>query len=454
MKGVILAAGKGEKFMPFSYYRPKPMFPVANRPLLEYTIERLVEEGIKEIGIVVGHRQGRIKSYFKDGKNFGCRITYINQADISGTGQALLEARQWVGDEDFIVIYGDVYFGKEVIKKLKEKIGKSKTGVAAIEDGEGRYGIAVEVKDNFIINYHWKDPHYKDYPLLSGIYCFKKEIWKYLQFLPDITEETGNGIFPLQEKELGSICKVLAEEGKPLIGVKIGKTIDMDLPWQPLEIFECVVKEMEKELKKKVVEEGARIEEGAEIEGNIYLGKNSVIKKNVMIKGPVWIGENTVILEGSQILPYTVIGNDCIIGPHCRIWGSIGNKCRITHCAEFEGIVLDESYLVHYCEMAGIFGERSEIGAGTMVGTRRFDDRPNQVIINGVKYEAGKFSGVLFGDYSRTGIGAMLMPGRIIGPSSIVGPGVILMKNLEPFKMVLAKQEQEEIPWKQNIYDK
>ena len=64
MKALILAAGKGERFFPFNVFRPKPMFPICNRPLLDWTVSRLVDAGITDIGIVVGHRGGRARNYF------------------------------------------------------------------------------------------------------------------------------------------------------------------------------------------------------------------------------------------------------------------------------------------------------------------------------------------------------------------------------------------------------
>lgn len=454
MKALILTAGRGRKFHPFSYYRPKPLFPIANRPLIEYTIDRLTKIQIKEIGIVVGNRGGRIRAYFGDGKRWGCRISYFEQPQPLGTGDAVLRSREWIGEDDFVVVYGDVYFPERIIERLRKEMKNAETGLAVVErTGDGDRRIAAELEEGKVVNYHWKHPNWRNSPVFCGIYGFKKGIWEYLTHLPDITEEVKNGIFPVEERELAAVSKLCCRDGHPLLAVEAEGTIDMDFPWQPLEVYERVVREMEGELSKTVLEEGAVIEEGAEIDGKVYVGRGGRIKKGAYLTGPVWVGENTVILEGSHILPHTVIGRDCVIGPYCVISGCIGDRCKVTHCAEFSGIVLEESMIVHYCQLSGIFGERSEIGAGTLTGTRRFDDHPNQVIIDGIKYDV-PISGVLFGDYSRTGVGAMLMPGRIIGPSAIVGSGVVLMKNVEPFTAVLVKQEQEVIPWKAEIYDK
>ena len=455
MKALILAAGRGEKFHPFSYYRPKPLFPIANRPLMEYTLRELVELGVGEVGIVVGHRGGRIRAYFGDGSKFGCSISYIEQPEPSGTGDAVLRARGWAKGEECLVVYGDLYIPKGVLRRVLDAVPDAESGVAALGRGPrgGDRGVAAEVEDGKVLNYHWKDPHYRDLPVLWGIYVLKEPAWKGLDHLPDVVEEVANGIFPPEEADLASLTKVMAGAGMPLDAVEVEGIVDMDFPWQPLEVFRRVVGRMAEELAGTVVEEGAEIEEGAKVEGRIYLARGARILRGAYVRGPAWVGENTVIREGAHIHPNTVIGRDCTIGPYCEVSGCVGNRCRITHCVEFGGIVLDGSYFVHYCELSGIFGERSEIGAGTTVGTRRFDDEPNEVIVRGVRHRV-PFSGVLFGDYSRTGVGAMIMPGRIVGPSAVVGPGVVLTHNVEPFTMVLVKQEQEVRPWGREVYDR
>ena len=84
MKAILLAAGKGERFYPFSHFRPKAMFPICNRPLLEWSVERLVAAGVTDIGVVIGHRGGRVRNHFGDGNRFGCEITYIEQREQLG----------------------------------------------------------------------------------------------------------------------------------------------------------------------------------------------------------------------------------------------------------------------------------------------------------------------------------------------------------------------------------
>ncbi|MDA0748984.1 MAG: nucleotidyltransferase family protein, partial [bacterium] len=119
MKAIILAAGKGERFYPFNHFRPKPMFPICNRPLLEWTVQRLVNAGLTEIGIVVGHNKGRIKNHFADGTRFGCTISYIEQPQQLGTADAACAAATFIGQDDFFVVHGDVFFGPNALPALQ-----------------------------------------------------------------------------------------------------------------------------------------------------------------------------------------------------------------------------------------------------------------------------------------------------------------------------------------------
>src|SRR3970040_623107 len=94
MKAVILAAGEGARMGPFTASEPKGMIPVGNKPILEYAVEALVENGIHDLVLVVGYRKERIQSYFEDGGKFNARIEYATQGKQLGSLHALWEARR------------------------------------------------------------------------------------------------------------------------------------------------------------------------------------------------------------------------------------------------------------------------------------------------------------------------------------------------------------------------
>lgn len=107
-KALILAGGKGAKMRPLTYELPKAMLPVRGRPILEYTIELLKKNNIREIYIATGHLGDKIKDHFGDGSRFSVKIHYIDEKKDLGTGGALKTALPSLGQDDFVMIWGDV----------------------------------------------------------------------------------------------------------------------------------------------------------------------------------------------------------------------------------------------------------------------------------------------------------------------------------------------------------
>ena len=108
MKAVILAAGEGNRLRPLTSSRPKPIIPIVGKPLLEHTILGLKSAGIDHILLIVGYKEDIIKEYFGNGiQKFGITIEYVTQEEYLGTAHATGYARYFVGDENFLMMYGD-----------------------------------------------------------------------------------------------------------------------------------------------------------------------------------------------------------------------------------------------------------------------------------------------------------------------------------------------------------
>lgn len=107
-QALILAGGDGVKMRPFTYELPKTMIPVKGRPILEHIIELLREYDIREIYVAIGHLGEKVKDHFGDGAKFGVRINYIEEKRKMGTGGSLKNAIIRLGNEPFLLIWGDV----------------------------------------------------------------------------------------------------------------------------------------------------------------------------------------------------------------------------------------------------------------------------------------------------------------------------------------------------------
>src|SRR4030043_439567 len=154
-QAVILAAGEGERLRPFTVNRPKTMITIADKPILQFVIESLAQNGIRDIILVVGYRKEQVYDYMGSGDDFGVKITYVTQAQQLGTAHALSLVRDAVGDE-FLVLPGDNLIEAHTIADfsaiepdavlVKRVSNPERYGVVNVDGGEEK-GIVEKPKE-------------------------------------------------------------------------------------------------------------------------------------------------------------------------------------------------------------------------------------------------------------------------------------------------------------------
>ena len=115
LKGLILSGGKGSRLRPFTYTGAKQLVPIANKPILFYAIENLVECGVREIGIVVGDTKEQVMAAVGDGSRFGVSVTYIEQDAPLGIAHAVKIAQDFLGDDPFVLFLGDNFLREGIV---------------------------------------------------------------------------------------------------------------------------------------------------------------------------------------------------------------------------------------------------------------------------------------------------------------------------------------------------
>ena len=145
-KAVVLAAGKGTRLMPLTLAMPKEMIRVGVKPVIEHAIEVLKAGGIRDILIIVGRKKEAIMDYLGSGERLGVNIYYRIQEDPKGPAHAVYYGRDFVGSEDFVVMYGDNYLKpyeaiKDIIKFHENKKADATLVLHSVEDPQ-RFGIA------------------------------------------------------------------------------------------------------------------------------------------------------------------------------------------------------------------------------------------------------------------------------------------------------------------------
>ena len=180
MKGLILSGGKGTRLRPLTFTQAKQLVPVANKPVLFYGIEALVEAGVKDIGIVVGDTGAEIRAAAGDGSQWGpgVRITYIEQDQPRGLAHAVLIAEPFLGEEPFVMYLGDNIL-KSGIASLVEEFRKGKPNslilLTPVPNPE-IFGVA-ELAEGKVVRLVEKPKKPASNLALVGVYLFDKNIF-------------------------------------------------------------------------------------------------------------------------------------------------------------------------------------------------------------------------------------------------------------------------------------
>ena len=316
LKGLILSGGAGTRLRPITHTSAKQLVPVANKPVLFYGIEALVEAGVTEIGIIIAPETGdEIRAAAGDGSAFGAEITYIVQDSPAGLAHAVLTAKDFIGDSPFVMYLGDNLLRdglKGLVSTFREHAPDALILLTPVEEPE-HYGVA-ELDGERIVRLIEKPKDPPSNLALVGVYLFSPLIFAASEAL----EPSWRG-----ELEITEAIQALIDDGRTVQSEVVrgwwkdtGQLADM------LEANRLVLEEIETDLQ-------GEVDEGSRVEGRVIVEPGATLTRSV-VRGPAVIGADACI-EDAYIGPYTSIGG----GVHIR-------RSEVEHSIILAGSVVED----------------------------------------------------------------------------------------------------------------
>ncbi|HEX8959896.1 MAG TPA: glucose-1-phosphate thymidylyltransferase, partial [Solirubrobacterales bacterium] len=295
LKGLILSGGAGTRLRPITHTSAKQLVPVANKPVLFYGIEALVDAGVKEIGIIIAPETGdEIRTAVGDGSAFGAEVTYIVQDAPAGLAHAVLTAEEFIGGSPFVMYLGDNLLAdglRGLVASFREAEPDALILLTPVEDPSS-YGVA-ELDGERVVRLVEKPKDPPSNLALVGVYLFGPTIFDAARAL----EPSWRG-----ELEITEAIQKLIDDGRRVQSEVVkgwwkdtGRLADM------LEANRLVLEEIETRL-------DGEIDAESRIEGRVVVEAGARVSGSV-VRGPAVIGAGACI-EDAYVGPYTSIGED------------------------------------------------------------------------------------------------------------------------------------------------
>jgi glucose-1-phosphate thymidylyltransferase len=298
MKALVLSGGSGTRLRPFSYSMPKQLIPIANKPVLEHVIASVTEIGVTEIGIIVGDWGDQIAAVLGDGSRLGVQITYLRQDKPLGLAHCVTVAREFLGDDDFVMYLGDNMLPRgigEVAADFQVHRPASQVVVYKVPDPRA-FGVAELGPDGAVQRLVEKPQHPVSDLALIGVYFFTPAIHEAVAAI----RPSARG-----ELEITDAIQWLLATGAPI------KATRYEGYWKDTGTIEDVL-DCNRELLDGIRPETAgEVDAASTITGPVVVEPGARIIRSV-VQGPVIIGAGTLV-QDSHIGPHTSIGRHCTL---------------------------------------------------------------------------------------------------------------------------------------------
>jgi len=373
MKAVIMAGGEGTRLRPLTANQPKPMLPMANRPMAEHVVNLLRRHGFEDIVVTVAFLANHVRTYFGDGSEFGVRMVYATEETPLGTAGSVLNARDEL-DERFLVISGDVLTDIDLseLVAFHDKQGSKVTLALKAMENPLEFGIVITAADGrierFLEKPGWGDV-FSD-TINTGIYVLEPEVFDWIP--------AGR-----QVDFSGEVFPAMLVAGRPMYGFVAGGY------WEDVGTHDAYLS----------------------AHADILDGKVDVDVPGFPLRPGIWIGEGAEIHPSAVVNGPAVIGDNCRIGPETLIrdHSVLGANVRVGENSLIERTVVhDNTYFAPGVTARGAVVSRScDIRQGSHLE-----------------------EGVVIGDGCRIGRGAVLRSGVKVYPNKTIEPGAVVSSSI------------------------
>ncbi|HPZ32322.1 MAG TPA: sugar phosphate nucleotidyltransferase [Methanoculleus sp.] len=370
MQAVILAAGEGSRLRPLTRSKPKALIPVANRPIIDYVIDALLENGIREIVVVVGYRKEEVIQHLN---SLDAPLQVVVQERQLGTGDALRAAEPEIRG-DFLVLPGDNYINAASIARIK---GVRNAMLVAEHPNPSNFGVVV-IRSGIVREIVEKPEDAPTFTVSTGVYSFTPEIFSYLQ-----------------TNEIPDAVSAMIADGRQIRAIPADEWQDAIYPWDLLKLNTRMLRGIQPGL-------AGTVDASVVRRGVVQIGKGTTVGPNTVIYGPVNIGSNCNIGPNTVIMPDTSIGDRVVLEPFTYVADSlimsdvtVGSHSRIVSAVLGQGCILaDHITTTPSASLIEVGGrvQKEEFGAVLGEGVRAapFTTFKNCIVGNNVSIVKGR----------------------------------------------------------------
>jgi len=351
MKAVVMAGGEGSRLRPLTSRTPKPLVPIANKPVMEHIIELLRAHGITELVVTVHYLADEIESYFGDGSNFGVSITYVVEDTPLGTAGAVKLAQPWLS-EDFLIISGDVLTDCDIgtlVQRHRAQDNDATIGLMRVSNPL-EFGVVITEGDGRITRFLEKPSWGEVFSdtINTGIYVLRPHVLDRME--PGGVYDFSRDIFPPMLHE----------------GQRLGSFV-LDGYWTDVGNLQQYAQANYDALSGRV----ATLHTGFELERGIWTGERCRIHPSAELSGPLQLGDDVQIGEGVTLEGPASIGDRTIIGDRTKIaravvWEDVyvGSDSNLTDCTIANHDILKDHVVV---AEGVVIGSRVTVGSSARI---------------------------------------------------------------------------------------